>query len=386
MARRVFILCDNFGKVGGTQSAASALAEGLCRIGQEVVLVGIHPWRHSPVEYWSANPSGRWFETPPLAHLRPGAFGWRVKVKTVLARSHAPSVRRRLHSFFRKFTNDDVVVFFTPELQSAYWRWRESGVRAEPTVVTQLHSSFDGICQQGYLEEYREFAPRADYVLSLDCDSAERFRNEFGTECGFLPNCLPLHASALPGSAESRPKSIVVVTRFAPEKRVDRIVEAFAEVADKHKDWSMDIFGIGMSEASIREQVKVSGVESRVRLHGPTSDAISAFQSGSLSVLSSLYEGLPMSLLEAAACGVPTVATRCASSSVEEFASRYGFFVEDDSVEGLANGLDLAMADERERVSVGGRAYRFAQTRAADRVALAWMRMIDDASLPQGLA
>lgn len=69
------------------------------------------------------------------------------------------------------------------------------------------------------------------------------------------------------------------------------------------------IAGSGPVEPELRRLCFEFGLESRVQLLGFESDVLSWMQAANGFVLSSRWEGLPMSLLEAGACGLPAVAT-----------------------------------------------------------------------------
>jgi glycosyltransferase involved in cell wall biosynthesis len=69
------------------------------------------------------------------------------------------------------------------------------------------------------------------------------------------------------------------------------------------------IAGAGPSEQALRQQATALGIESRVRFLGVEPNVRRWMQIADGFVLSSRWEGLPMALLEAAACGLPAIAT-----------------------------------------------------------------------------
>jgi glycosyltransferase involved in cell wall biosynthesis len=69
------------------------------------------------------------------------------------------------------------------------------------------------------------------------------------------------------------------------------------------------IFGTGPMEAELERQAAQLGLKQRVRFGGFEPNVERWMQAADGFVLSSRYEGLPMVLLEAGACGVPAVAT-----------------------------------------------------------------------------
>ena len=99
--------------------------------------------------------------------------------------------------------------------------------------------------------------------------------------------------------------------RLDPVKDYPALLSAMLEVpATGH----LAIAGGGPGEAGLRRMTEQLRIESRVRFLGFQSDVLPWMQAADAFVLSSRWEGLPMSLLEAGACGLPAVATDVAGS------------------------------------------------------------------------
>ena len=69
------------------------------------------------------------------------------------------------------------------------------------------------------------------------------------------------------------------------------------------------IAGAGREESQLRQLAIQFGIATRTRFLGFQSDVLPWMQAADAFVLASRWEGLPMSLLEASACGLPAVAT-----------------------------------------------------------------------------
>ncbi len=104
--------------------------------------------------------------------------------------------------------------------------------------------------------------------------------------------------------------AVVYAGRLSPEKRVDHLIAAFAEVARVRPTARLLIGGAGPEEARLRRQAAALALE-RVRFLGTLSrpDVRLLLSSADVVVLPSVFEGFPMAALEALACGVPVVAT-----------------------------------------------------------------------------
>lgn len=110
------------------------------------------------------------------------------------------------------------------------------------------------------------------------------------------------------------------------------------------------------------------GVAERVRFFGVRSDAERFYQAADVFVLPSRYEAFPLVLLEAAACGVPVVATRV--NGVEELVGEHeGGLIVDRTAEAFGEALAQLGADAGRRARMGEAARRRASTYSWDRSA-----------------
>lgn len=98
--------------------------------------------------------------------------------------------------------------------------------------------------------------------------------------------------------------------RLAVEKGVDVLLEAWALFARQRPDATLAVLGHGPEETRLRAQVERLGLGSSVRLAGAVPDVASWLRASDVFALPSRTEGLPVALLEAMACALPSVATR----------------------------------------------------------------------------
>jgi glycosyltransferase involved in cell wall biosynthesis len=87
-------------------------------------------------------------------------------------------------------------------------------------------------------------------------------------------------------------------------------VRAFERVARHRPDAKLVLVGEGPEEGAIRDEVRRRGLESRVHLLGLRSDVARLLRGADLLLLTSVSEGIPLTLIEGMASGLPVVATR----------------------------------------------------------------------------
>jgi len=100
-----------------------------------------------------------------------------------------------------------------------------------------------------------------------------------------------------------------MVGRLAAVKDHATLLQAFAEVYRQEPSVRLELLGDGPLYNTLRERAHALGIGDRVVFHGSSLDAAKFLARLDTFVLSSLSEGLPLSLLEAMAAGLPVVAT-----------------------------------------------------------------------------
>lgn len=113
------------------------------------------------------------------------------------------------------------------------------------------------------------------------------------------------------GICKNRDKRIITVGRLHPQKNQELLIRAFASIAHFIPDYSLEIYGEGVLKEYLLGIIRDLGLADRVFIKHPVKNIFEVMWSASLFVLSSDYEGLPNSLMEAMALGVPSISTDC---------------------------------------------------------------------------
>ena len=106
-------------------------------------------------------------------------------------------------------------------------------------------------------------------------------------------------------------KQILSVGRLTYQKGFDLLCEVAKEVLHKHPDWTWVIVGEGEDRELIERKIKDYQLENRLILVGNQKEVGPYYQNSSLYVMTSRYEGLPMTLLEAKSYQLPIVSFDC---------------------------------------------------------------------------
>lgn len=108
---------------------------------------------------------------------------------------------------------------------------------------------------------------------------------------------------------DEKQKLLISVGRFAVVKELPDLVAAFQKVKDLHPDTKLVIIGDGTERALVEKRIVELNLSRDVILTGRQSNVSDWLQTSDLYVSASSLEGMPISILEAMAVGLPVVAT-----------------------------------------------------------------------------
>jgi glycosyltransferase involved in cell wall biosynthesis len=132
---------------------------------------------------------------------------------------------------------------------------------------------------------------------------------------------------------------LVCVARLSEQKRIDILLQALARLLGEGVCCKCIIVGDGPLKSQLLEQAKSLGLSRHVFFEGFQEDVRPYLQACSAFVLTSDTEGLPLSILEAMACGVPSIVTDVGGNKELIIHLVHGLIVPRGSVNAIADGI-----------------------------------------------
>lgn len=146
----------------------------------------------------------------------------------------------------------------------------------------------------------------------------------------------------------------LAVGRIEKQKDYGNLIDAIFNLTRTCSNIKLFIIGIGSQELVIKEEVKSKGLQNIVKFLGLRKDIPNLMNAADAYVMSSAYEGLPIVLLEAAATGLPIVATDVGGNSEIVIDNRTGILVPPKNSIVLTQALKNIMSlSEEERLKMG---------------------------------
>ncbi len=150
---------------------------------------------------------------------------------------------------------------------------------------------------------------RADRIVLQTEDMKECFAENIRKKSVVIPN--PVAGGMPEPYTGERQKRIVSVGRLQPQKNHKLLLDAFAAFCKIHPDYELHIFGVGELENDLKKQAAALGIDEKVFFRGFSDHVQEQIRDSAMFVLSSDYEGISNSMIEALSMGVPVISTDC---------------------------------------------------------------------------
>lgn len=205
------------------------------------------------------------------------------------------------------------------------------------------------------------------------------FSSQVQKNMRIIPNPVIIPAQVLHERNSVNKKVILAMGRLTEQKGFDLLIDAFAQVAQRHSKWHLVIYGEGLERWALEKLIEKRGLSSRVQLPGITIKPFEEMARAELFVLSSRYEGFPNVLCEAMACGLAVISFDCPSGPREIIRDGVdGVLVLPGDVNALATALDDLMANPEKREQMSIRAPEVLERFSLKKIMEMWEQLIEE--------
>lgn len=157
---------------------------------------------------------------------------------------------------------------------------------------------------------------------------------------------------------EKHNRQIVMACRIAPGKNVEMLIKAFEAFEKDHHDYEVMLYGEAVDKQyyeKIQELVKEKKLSDKFHFCGFNSNVYEKEIEAEMFVLTSNYEGLSNSMLEALCMGIPSICTDCPCGGAALYIKdgENGFLVDVDDDVALARKMAMVAdnSELREKIS-----------------------------------
>lgn len=171
-------------------------------------------------------------------------------------------------------------------------------------------------------------------------------------------------------------KKIITAGRLVYQKNHKSLINAWKIVNQKHPDWQLEIWGDGALKNELSKLINTLGLNNKVLLMGYTNDIISRMLQASGCVLSSLYEGISLVLIEAMSCGLPVISYSCQCGPKDLIEhGKNGFLCEVNDETKLAEYICSIIEDEKLRIKMGQASKKKSEEFRIEKIVTQWTNL-----------
>lgn len=174
-------------------------------------------------------------------------------------------------------------------------------------------------------------------------------------------------------------KKAIAVGRLAPQKNFASMIRVWKKVYAKHPDWTLDIWGDGPERNLLEQQINQSSLSSVIRLRGTTAHIMQEMSDASILLMTSVYEGFPLVLIESQSVGIPAVTYTYPCGAKDAILdSVNGFLVPQDNEAMMAERICHLIECPSERLRMGQTAHIMSRKYELKSIAQRWMDLFNE--------
>lgn len=209
----------------------------------------------------------------------------------------------------------------------------------------------------------------SDAFVVLTERDAKIYKDKLDIHPQVIANPLPFEIKKV---ETEREKIVLAVGRLSEEKNFSSIIRIWSMVSPEFKDWKLKILGSGPLEKKLKEEVQKYNLSETVTIeYSP--NIVQEYKKASIQVMTSLNEGLPMTLIEGTAFGLPAVSfdIDCGPSDVIQN-GKSGFLIPPFNEEEFALKLRELMRNDSLRINFSKHSSSMAENFTIEKIMAKW--------------
>ena len=222
-------------------------------------------------------------------------------------------------------------------------------------------------------------AAHSDAVVTL----TERDRRNFIKQFDISPNkvrAIPNwhDPSNIDGSYNPDSKRIITVGRLETVKGYNYLLDVAKKIKPSCQGWSWDIYGDGSLKKTLIQEIKTSELDSFIELKGCVDNMPEVYPDYAMFVMTSVYEGFPLVLLEAQAAGLPVVSFDCPTGPAEIIDDgTNGLVIPSYDTSCMASAIVSLVKDREERIRLASNSKANLKRYSMDAIIPMWLDLFN---------
>ena len=258
------------------------------------------------------------------------------------------------------------IIFFTTTLGAILLPFCRT--KARKIYESHLARNFNPFNKLFFLTEQK-----AERIVCLTSGDAKEYK--YAKRVDIIPNFIDevnIHVK------DYGVKKAIAVGRLEYQKGFDILIDCWKEISRQYPDWQLDIYGEGSCREELQQQIYSLELGDRVKLCGRNDNIIEVYPQYSLHLMTSLYEGQGIVLLEAQACGLPSVVFDYQYGAKDIVSNGYnGLLIEQGNRKLFIEAAIKMMSSEELREKYGKNALEIGKRYSKENIFNKWIKVID---------
>lgn len=215
-------------------------------------------------------------------------------------------------------------------------------------VISWEHFNFYQHPTVGHRKYTRRLAGRyADAIVTLTKSDVSYYKENINIRCPITYIHNPVMSLSEEHVYNADSKIILSVGRLTDQKGFDMLVDVAKEIFKEDNEWKWIILGEGEDRPVLEEKIRKYNLQDKVILKGNVSNVNDYYKETGIFVLTSRYEGLPMTLLETKPFKLPAVSFDIKTGPNECIINdENGFLIEPFNIKDMSEKIKLLMKDK----------------------------------------
>lgn len=248
-------------------------------------------------------------------------------------------------------------------------------------VIGWQHSSYEGYfdSRKGYYRNqeklFMESFSRLDVCVVLNEDIQKKYQKYLGIKTKVIHNPKSFVSEK---KADVNQHCFITCGRVEAEKGYDDLIEAFYKFNKEDKGWKLLIVGGGSLKKQLEQRIVERNISDKAVITGYVHNVSELLGQGSIFMMTSRWEGFPMSITEALEMGLPVIAYDIPAMKPLVTDGVEGRIVPAFENDALVNAMKELASDEEKRQQMSDAALRKAAALTPESISLNWFKLFDE--------
>lgn len=247
-------------------------------------------------------------------------------------------------------------------------------------VISWEHYNFYQHPIVPYRRYTRKMAARwADAIVTLTEEDRKYYTSNLNVKCPIQFIYNPVIWEEQEEVYDECSKIILSAGRLTYQKGFDMLVDVAELLLKKYPDWKWLVLGEGNDRATLEEKTKEKGLERQLLFPGNVDDIGDYYKKTAIFVMTSRFEGLPMTLLEAKNYKLPIISFDCKTGPRELIKDNInGYLIEENNIQQMADKIVCLLESNDKRKEMSEQALLDMNKFNLDKIIEKWINLIEN--------